>query len=272
MAAQSGPQVDLTWADNSADETGFVIERRIGPGAWGQVGSVGANVASFTDSPVTPSTTYDYRVAAVKGALQSGWSNVVTVVVPAVPAAPAAVVATGTNGSISVTFRDNANNETGFLVERNVDGVGWFAFTTLPARTGNGRSVTFIDATVQPEHSYQYRVAAANGVVLSAFATSNAVSTPPNAPSALAGDAVRNGQNDRVTLTWTDNSAIETGFRIQRATNAAFTVNQQSWTVGANAITFAQNVARNRTFYYRVRALSPNGFSAWSNVITVVTP
>jgi fibronectin type 3 domain-containing protein len=57
--------VTLTWQDNSDNETGFQIQRATSSGGpWSVVGSVGANVTTYTDSGLSPSTTYYYEVAA----------------------------------------------------------------------------------------------------------------------------------------------------------------------------------------------------------------
>jgi hypothetical protein len=60
--------VDLAWRDNSDDETGFIIERKLDTdpsSSWATVGFTQANVTTFVDGTV-PSTTniYDYRVYA----------------------------------------------------------------------------------------------------------------------------------------------------------------------------------------------------------------
>ena len=57
--------ITLNWQDNSNDEAGFHIERALSAaGPWELVGTVGANVTSFTDSGLVASTTYYYRVLA----------------------------------------------------------------------------------------------------------------------------------------------------------------------------------------------------------------
>ena len=38
---QSGPQVGLTWTDNATNETGFVVERAVGAGAFSTLATVG---------------------------------------------------------------------------------------------------------------------------------------------------------------------------------------------------------------------------------------
>lgn len=74
---QSG-QVNLAWLDNSATETGFRIERKIGSGSFSQLTSVGPNITSFVDALVSASVLYTYRVAAYNSSGYSGFSNEAT--------------------------------------------------------------------------------------------------------------------------------------------------------------------------------------------------
>jgi hypothetical protein len=76
----------------------------------------------------------------------------------------------------------------------------------------------------------------------------------PADPGGVAVGCVRNGGADRCTVTWTDTANNNTGFRIQRATNAGFTTGVATATVGANATTFSVDVARNPDLYFRVQA------------------
>ena len=91
----SAQQNVLTWDDMSDNETSFRIERKAeactGPGAFTEIGSVAANVNTFTDSPVIEGQTYCYRVrAAGQGGTFSAYSNTAQRTVPfRVPAPPA---------------------------------------------------------------------------------------------------------------------------------------------------------------------------------------
>jgi hypothetical protein len=71
----SSSEINLSWTDNSNLEQGFNIERWNG-GSYVQVGAVGANVTTYTDSGLFPSTTYSYRVRAFTSGGNSGYSNV----------------------------------------------------------------------------------------------------------------------------------------------------------------------------------------------------
>jgi peptidyl-Asp metalloendopeptidase len=68
-----------------------------------------------------------------------------------------------------------------------------------------------------------------------------------------------------IALNWTDNSAGESGFQIERSVNGrGFS---RIATVGANLTSFSQSgLRRGRTYSYRVRAYDSSGYSAYSNI------
>jgi len=80
----------------------------------------------------------------------------------------------------------------------------------------------------------------------------------PEAPTNLTATAAISGSP--VNLTWVDNSISETGFAIQRARNANFTVNLTTFTVGPDVVTYSDATAVPGTgYYYRVRAVNVVG-------------
>jgi hypothetical protein len=60
-------EVELVWTDNSPNETGFVVERRlIDGGTFSVIANLDANEATYTDiSALTENATYEYKVTAV---------------------------------------------------------------------------------------------------------------------------------------------------------------------------------------------------------------
>ncbi len=75
-AAASASQINLSWTDNSSAETGFRIERKTGSGGtYSEIATVSANVTSYSDTGLSASTTYYYRVLAYNDAGNSAYSN-----------------------------------------------------------------------------------------------------------------------------------------------------------------------------------------------------
>lgn len=73
----------------------------------------------------------------------------------------------------------------------------------------------------------------------------------------------------RIDLTWTDRSAGESGFKIERSSNGRSY--SQLATVGANVTTFSDTGLRSgRRYYYRVRAYSGASNSGYSNSASVI--
>jgi uncharacterized protein (TIGR02145 family) len=58
----SKDQLDLTWKDNSTNETGFKVERKTDSGNFTEIGSTAADVTIFSDKTVSLNTNYTYRV------------------------------------------------------------------------------------------------------------------------------------------------------------------------------------------------------------------
>jgi carboxypeptidase T len=61
--ASQNTQIDLTWQDNSSDESAFHIERSPdGNTNWAEIATVGADVTGYQDSTLSCNTDYYYRV------------------------------------------------------------------------------------------------------------------------------------------------------------------------------------------------------------------
>jgi len=75
-SAISSSQINLTWQDNSTNETSFKLERATSAaGPFSQIATPGSNTTSYSDSGLAPSTTYYYRVRASNSAGDSSYSN-----------------------------------------------------------------------------------------------------------------------------------------------------------------------------------------------------
>jgi predicted phage tail protein len=171
---------------------------------------------------------------------------------------------------VSLTWTDNATNETGFAVER-CTGAGCtnFAQIAAPGPLSGTGSVTYVDTTVTAGNTYLYRVKAVNAIGPSNYSNTISVTVPavPAAPTNFTvATAPAQGNKYTATLTWAY-GVNPTNFTIQRATNLSFTSGLNTSTVAGNLRTATQTINRNTTYYYRIRANTPAGSSAWTNAL-----
>jgi FtsP/CotA-like multicopper oxidase with cupredoxin domain len=299
----NNPRITLNWTDNSSKEAGFTVQRAtdanftIGLTTFPVAAFAGTGLVTFTDTTVASSTTYWYRVfangAPVGDLLTPGFPTMsadsvspqpyasasTSSTAPAAPAAPTNLTATLQAGpQVSLTWRDNATNETYFAVERSING-GDFVQIATPGPRNNTGNVTYVDTTVAYGNTYLYQVKAVNSGGSSAY--TNTVTVPvPAIPAAAASFTVEvtkaNGNNYTAKLTWAGPTAGSNtwiinppaNFTIQRATNLSFTTGLSTSTVAGNLTTINQTVTRNTTYYYRIRANnSIGGSSAWTNAL-----
>ena len=201
-------RIDLNWIDNASDEQAYLIERKTGTGSWTQIASLPANTTHHTATGLSDATTYFFRVrASLAGALASSYSNTAaaTTIANAPPADPTGLsIEVVSTGQINLTWTDNANNETSYVVERRVNAGSWEIRATLA-----NNSVSFVDTEVNGDTSYEYRIYASNSAGDSA-STSPVSGTTPTIDSiepdllhlkfeessgTLAGDSSGNGKN-----------------------------------------------------------------------------
>jgi FtsP/CotA-like multicopper oxidase with cupredoxin domain len=289
------PRINLSWTDNSQKEAQFTIERATndsfttGLTSFALAGTTTTGIVTFADSSPANSTKYWYRVFAIGSPVgdtqvypgsPNGFptmssntvSNTVSIQVGTVaplPANPTLITATVQTGpKVSLTWRDNANNETGFVVQR-CTGALCASFVTIatPGARANTGSVTYVDTTITFGTSYSYRVYATNAAGLSTAPTNTISVTIPAIPAVptnlkvVATSYIWNAY--LAALTW-GSTTNPTDFTIQRATNATFTSGLSSSTANGANRSLTQNVNRRTTYYYRIRANNNiSGSSAW---------
>lgn len=182
--SNNSTRVILNWKDNSNNENGFRIMRRLSSsGVWTTVANLTNNPCStkalspsteqvcFLNEALNPNTEYVYQVMAYNSTVDSIKSNeakVVTLGATTLPQAPSDL----TVNAYPVKFRpkmallrwkDNANNEAGYRITRR-SMVGnsyteWIDVTTLPANSTELINVGLVAGT-----TYFYRVAAFNAL------------------------------------------------------------------------------------------------------------
>ncbi|HAS40522.1 MAG TPA: hypothetical protein DCS93_08585 [Microscillaceae bacterium] len=164
----SSSEISLSWTDNANNETGYVVERSTSAGSgFVQVATLGANANSYTDNGLSASTIYYYRVKATNAQGSSPYSNEANATTQAssggdeVPDTPSGLgTSSGSSSEINLTWTDNANNETSYVVERSTtSGSGFATIATLGANI-----TSYADNGLAASTTYYYRVKASNGV------------------------------------------------------------------------------------------------------------
>ena len=102
----SDTSLQLTWTDNSNNESGFEIERKTGTSNWVTLTTKNANVISHTDVGLTIDETYSYRVKATHSYGDSDWSEEVTETISSGPDDGFVEIAGGTFQMGSTTYSD----------------------------------------------------------------------------------------------------------------------------------------------------------------------
>jgi len=170
----SSSQIALSWTDNASNEDGFKIERSAsGANSWTQIGTVGANVTTYSDTGLSANTAYDYRVRAYNSVGNSGYSNIASATTPA-PTAPSGLSATATSSAqINLSWTDNSSNEDGFKIERSPGGANtWSQIVTVGANV-----TTYADTGLSSGTTYDYRVRAYSNTSNSSYSNTASATT-----------------------------------------------------------------------------------------------
>jgi hypothetical protein len=69
-------RIELAWADNASNESGYLVARSPDSNAWVLVTLTGANATNYSDSGLATNTLYYYRVAASNAAGLSAYGSV----------------------------------------------------------------------------------------------------------------------------------------------------------------------------------------------------
>jgi fibronectin type 3 domain-containing protein len=232
---------------------------------------------SATTAPATITLT------ATRGALTPGTYNAVLRVTSAVasnspvdipvtltiavgpPSAPSSLTATAVSDRrVNLGWQDTSSDEARFEIQRQAAGGDW----SDRATTGVNET-TFADSVgLTGSTEYSYRVRACNAVGCSDWSNIATATTAPVAPSGATAIAASTSQ---ITVSWTDNSPDETGFRVERSSNGG-----QTWTLAttaaADAVSFEDSgLAAGTTYRYRVSACRGTLCSGFSNEAEATT-
>jgi len=269
--AASQTQIDLSWTDNSSNETGFYIDRATDSTFTTGLAtsSVGANATTYSATGLASNTTYYFRVRAYNATdTSSNTATVSTNTLDSIPAAPsyADYVYEELSGQevgkfgVYLTWTDNSDNETGFLLQRATSS----DFTENLATSNLGPNQDGIRPSgLVPGTTYYFRICAVGTAGNSPWSDTLCVQIPwpiPHAPSDLTATTVSQTQ---ISITWTEDSSNVGGFDIYRG----ITPNLVRYfvTVDGDARSYvATGLSAGTTYYFRLSAWNSSGVSSAS--------
>ncbi len=193
------------------------------------------------------------------------------------PTAPTEARVQSVAGNVlRVSWRDNANNESGYTVEFATEFAGPF----VPRYLLSADALAVDERGLAAGSTYFWRVAATSAVGSSAYSNVASYTIPdPPAPADPAAERPAAPSNAEVQasassarIAWVDNSANESRFVIERATAADGPFVARG-VVGANARLFDDpGMEPGATYHWRVAADNAAGRSAFSNVVSLTVP
>jgi len=168
--AFSCSQINLGWTDKSTGEEGFTIERSPnGTTGWVQITQTGPNATTYSNSSLTGSTQYYYRVRAFKaGVADSANSNVANATTPscAVPdftisASPnirAPQTGTSQSTTITITPQNGFNSDVTLSLVSPPATISLNNFSPAVIVGGSGTSAMTINTNGTPTGTYTLTV------------------------------------------------------------------------------------------------------------------
>jgi YVTN family beta-propeller protein len=278
--------VTLEWKSNSASQERFYVYRSTSySGTYVKV----ANVIStkYTDRDLAHNTTYYYEVTAYNKAGESNPSNIALATTKQeIPFNPSDLKITSVSTfTISMTWKDNSDNEEGFNVYRATDGVH---FTKIASVTQN--ATTYTDKNLKSDTIYYYKVSAYNTAGESSLSNVASTKTKIWIPTAPTDVEITSCSTNSVTLKWKPTyEATVVIYRksVSRNTYKVYTENGTTKAKIASSSPFDftpiatlsyktntytdKNLEYNMTYYYKMRAYTKYGWSPFTSVASITT-
>ncbi|MDQ3534279.1 MAG: fibronectin type III domain-containing protein [Bacteroidota bacterium] len=209
LTAESTSQTEivLAWDDNNKNKTYYEVERSIGnENNFEVIALLSTKASTYTDKNLTANTTYYYRIHAVikrifgQSAAYSNIANATTL--PNPPAAPTDLkVATSWQTEINISWKDNADNEEGFKLERSEKNNSNF----VEIATFQPNTVSYNDKNLKSNTTYFYRIRSFNAGGNSNFSEQGSATTyqyqPTITPIPDPPAIYENSDTQKITLT-----------------------------------------------------------------------
>ncbi|MGA2063196.1 MAG: LamG-like jellyroll fold domain-containing protein, partial [Thermoguttaceae bacterium] len=257
--------VNLGWNNASSVNTGETIERSTDGLTWTLIATLTTQTTAYSDTipGYNANQLYCYRIRNTAGNVVSAYASYNTTL-----KAPSSFTASSIGATqITFTWVNNTSSSSGNWIEQyNSSTSSW---STISPTNLAGSATTYTVTGLTENTSYRFRLrssAAADlpswvaGSIWSSYTSEATPTTLFAAPTNLTAIAASSTQTN---LVWTDNSAIETNYTVERSTNGT------SWTVlsstlAANTLSYTDNSTPTGTVYYRVKVTTSTASSIYA--------
>jgi hypothetical protein len=240
----SATSVSLSWSANS-NRVGTVFRLERSNNSVDYFTAYSGTSTAATVTSLTPETQYWFRVAGMNGdGVLSGYDQVVsTRTLSLGPDVPSSLqVSARSTGTLTWSWSDNANNETGYRVRRSSD--DYDLSGTLPADT-----TQWLQTGLSVNTSQQVYIEVFNSAGTASTPDSSIYYTWANPP---AGIALSEVWVSSVLISWSSNGNPEsTAYRVERSTNNALFTQIYAGSMGP---IYAQGLSASTSYWFRVRA------------------
>ncbi len=259
-----GHPIQLTWDDNSSDETIFVVQRQKEGYGFEIVKELPPNTKEYMDSSeLQEDVKYTYRIEVFND-YGSSYSNYSSVSKPSyAPGTPQGFTGIALNSSsIRLFWIDTADNEDEFwIVNKNPDGT----YSSTPDYVLEANTTELIVSGLKPETDYRYIIISKNAG-FSSFISETKARTGPPAPINLSATGLN---SNTIRMTWDSNSMYTLCFTIERKTDSS-NFAQVAYLVNPEELAYADSsVSSGQKYTYRVQAWNGLIPSDYSSEVTV---
>ncbi|HUB24149.1 MAG TPA: fibronectin type III domain-containing protein [Tepidisphaeraceae bacterium] len=254
----SGTELDLAWAEPYSTVSNFNIYELIS-GTYSLIGQVNGITTAFASTGLNIGGSYSYEVVASNAAGNSAPAGPVTGATPTPPANPIDLQASNiTTSGVTLTWQNQANNATAYVITRQLESDNSQYVTTLSAN-----ATSYTDSNLIAGRDYEYEVAATNLAGPSAGISVNVETVPP--PPVLS---TPTGGTGELTLNWTDAGHAINGYNIYRGTSPGgedYSSPINGSTPVSGTTYTDTDFSASSTYYYVVEAVNNGGVSTPSD-------
>jgi len=244
---QSSNSISITWNATTEAKSYRIYRSTTATGTYTQIGT--SDTVSYTDTGLTPSTIYYYKISTVTGkgseSGQSAYASAQTLAI----SVPSSVSATAQSpNSISITWNTITEAQS-YRIYRSTTATGTYT------QIGTSTTSSYSDNSLTPSTTYYYKVStvtssgAESGQSTYASAQTPAIPVPSNVSATSYSSSI-------IYVTW-NNVSGATSYRIYRSSTATGTYTLAG--TSASSGYYDEGLSPSTTYYYKVSTVTSTG-------------